>query len=583
MKKNLFFCAVLQSLPFLFGESLLEALQPPPKIEQNFPLQRDKKLSLDFINETLRIMYAPAQWKSDSFGWDREKEYEKLIYLLETTPHMEITEFRKKLHSFVQTTRDYHTNIHFHSTEYATLPFHVRTAEGRVFISSVRADISPLIPLHVGDELLSFDGKPVFEVLQTLIDEAMNGGSKETDLALAAMMLTRRRGSTAIHVPQGSVKIEINSKAAQGKATYLVPWDYHKEQIAPKDKVGADKPRKIASLRDYLYSNPLVSKKSLLPIFKDIKFLHDKMKEEEAHQIGAKKSFLPFLGPPLWVFEGDHFYAYLYKNSFGKLVGYVRIPYYVDDPFQSAPTPMDELGDIIEFFELFADALVVDQLHNPGGNLFNLYDIASMLTPRPLKTIPQHFKLTPAEVDHSLQLLDLLDMLEDVSSLLLLAAEDKEFVRFFANARDYCHFILDQWQGGKSFTDLYYFLGISEVVPNSSVHFSKPIVMVIDELDFSCGDLMPAIMQDNGRAILFGARTAGAGGAVEEMAFPNNCGIDAFSYTTSFLVRDNGLPIENLGVSPDVAVNITAIDLQENYREYCEKLNATVTKAIADN
>ncbi len=52
--------------------------------------------------------------------------------------------------------------------------------------------------------------------------------------------------------------------------------------------------------------------------------------------------------------------------------------------------------------------------------------------------------------------------------------------------------------------------------------------MLINEMDMSCADFMPAILQDNKRATLFGSRTAGAGGHVLSFNFPNIHGIADF-------------------------------------------------------
>ena len=63
------------------------------------------------------------------------------------------------------------------------------------------------------------------------------------------------------------------------------------------------------------------------------------------------------------------------------------------------------------------------------------------------------------------------------------------------------------------------------------------------------GDIFPALMRDNNRAILFGSNTAGAGGAV--VGFGPRINSEAsFSLTVNILKRGNGQPVENLGSPP---------------------------------
>src|SRR5262249_32681194 len=44
--------------------------------------------------------------------------------------------------------------------------------------------------------------------------------------------------------------------------------------------------------------------------------------------------------------------------------------------------------------------------------------------------------------------------------------------------------------------------------------YTKPIIILIDELSISAADIFPAMMQDNHRALLVGVRSSGGGGSV---------------------------------------------------------------------
>ena len=93
---------------------------------------------------------------------------------------------------------------------------------------------------------------------------------------------------------------------------------------------------------------------------------------------------------------------------------------------------------------------------------------------------------------------------------------------------------------------------------------------------------MPAILQDNKRAKLFGSQTAGAGGYVHTFEFPNCHGIAKCSYTASIAERINLRKIENLGVTPDIEYQITAEDLQKGYQGYVDAVNQAVQTLLEE-
>jgi len=83
-------------------------------------------------------------------------------------------------------------------------------------------------------------------------------------------------------------------------------------------------------------------------------------------------------------------------------------------------------------------------------------------------------------------------------------------------------------------------------------------------------------MQDNQRAVIFGTKTAGAGGHVVETRFPNLLGIKAFITTGSLGYRLNGKPIENLGVTPDIMQEVTENDIKNEYQDYIKALHQAI-------
>lgn len=152
--------------------------------------------------------------------------------------------------------------------------------------------------------------------------------------------------------------------------------------------------------------------------------------------------------------------------------------------------------------------------------------------------------------------------------------------------RVYADFIVDQFHGrgsgsGRVLTPPEPLMGIDVVVPRSPDVYTKPILLLINELDFSGADFFPAILQDAGRARLMGVNTAGAGGYIVQMSYFNPFGIAGFYITASLALRPGGRPIENDGVRPHLKYGLSTTDLQDEYCELIDHVNSAVADLVA--
>lgn len=517
---------------------------------------------LDFIRNAFETKYAPALWKKEFAGWDLLTEIDRAKHEVLYHEGCPIKHYQRSLLRFLRSTQDYHVGAFIYSTEAARLPFELGGSQGRYFITQVDEDyISEKgLSLKVGDELILFNSQPINEAVKKFKEQELGHQESLTDQALAEMFLTQRTASQGHIVPKGEISLTVKSCLTGLCSSMNFEWDHVPEMIT--------NPLVSALSPGVIDHSSLLRKKMIAPFFEQ-QLKKDSLLRPHPHAIGTKASFLPPLGRKLWEStEEDPFHAYLFTHPTNKrVIGYVRLPHYVGD-----------YEDVIAFAELIArferktDALVIDQVNNPGGFVFYLYALASLLTDVPLGVPYHRVTLTQESAAQALAAIDDFEEIEsDEEAHSLLGPSIQGYpvdYAFVQSVLEYFRFLVKEWNSGETLTSPYPLFGIREIQPHPSVTYTKPILVLINELDFSGGDFFPAILQDNKRAVLFGSRTAGAGGYVEAFSYPNPFGIGFIHYTGSIAERKDSRPIENLGVDPDIPYELTERDYQENYKDY---------------
>ena len=582
------------------------------------PEQLQKLRALKFVVSLYTEHYAPrTPWKTPGRGVDFMTNYRDVRAQVVAKPDMTQSEFRRLLRRFVEGSQDFHAGISFYSTEASKLPVTIMAVQGRYFIYDVDRDALPesQFPYKMGDEVLSFDGKPVAEVVASLKPAVEN--VRGTDEILAAMSLTARSGRKAMDVPQGKAALKIQT--ADGAVhDVALDWVYQPELI-PQDvppngevlgpEVAPDPSRAVA--QPPLRQGPigvLAQIKKLVREFlapmahPDAALFADSARNDRAHgmTIAAKKSFVPELGKILWpatprekaAMERLPFHAYIYENEHGEKIGYIRVPDYMADDQPQAYAQV--FAQLVAKFEKDTDALVFDQINNPGGNMFYMYTLLSMLTDKPL-AVPQHLMMLD-QSDGKLAAQIIKQAEQPSLAQLLRRAIADEMVAFQAPHEEenpivkFARYILnrlkraqDEKNGSLRLTDPIDLFGVGQIDPQPMVHYTKPLVVLTNELDFSAADFLPAILQDNGRATIFGARTAGAGGAVKSLQWPNQFGIDTISYTWTLAIRTIGQVLENLGVTPNAPYAVTPQDLRDGFQGYKKALNDAAHSKIVSS
>lgn len=533
--------------------------------------------NLDVISNSFSVQYAPTEWKREYAEWDLDIEINKAKELVYTTDPLSVKDFQRIVLGFFKSAKDYHVGVSFFSTESASLPFKVKSANGKYFFTYVdHTKLSPAVfPFNPGDELVAFDGKPVKDVVADLKNSYVGNISELTDKSMAEILLTSRVGALGHEVPNGPVSITVKPMGKNSLSKYQLIWEYYPEKVISKG-VGdfTKKPEATPVLNPIV--DALMAKEMTVPFYKALKKQELPKTEEDLSSLGSRKSFIPFLGKLWWVSdENSPFHAYIYETEDRSFIGYVRIPHY-----QGGEYEVQEFAAIMQLFEDRTDALIIDQVNNPGGSLFYLYSLASTLTDQPLYTPKHRISISQADVMEAVKIIPLLEEVKSDSDAIALLGDNLggtpitfQMAQFMLN---YFRFIVSEWNAGKTLTAPYYLYGIDQINPHPSAQYTKPILLLTNELDFSGGDFFPAILQDNKRVTILGERTAGAGGFVAGCYHPNHFGIAGYSYTASIAERIDNNPIENLGIQPDIQYSITEDDLCYYYYDYIQVIHQAV-------
>lgn len=570
MKKCLFF--ILFLLPaFIFS----------------VPLTKEAMLrDFEIIKNTYEVYYAPGDWKKEFCGWEMERAADESILLIKNMKRPSVKEYQHIVGSFLQSMNDVHVKGSFYSTEASMLPFTMRTAEGRFFISAVHHKLAEKYPdiLHVGDEVISFDGLPVSFSLDEIIRWKNFDPRFPTHRSLATHFLTFAAASHDLKANEGVIEIEVRSGETGEVKDVKMEWTYQPERIW-NGYLTDIKKEKVPSLFHVDMSDPF--HKESLALQNQLMEQEFRCKDDNLQLLGSKKSFVPPLGDLLWESETkDFFHAYLFEKD-GHKIGYIRIPHFspasLKEEIDAIPE-VEEFAKLIAYFEIHSEALVIDVVDNPGGAALFMYTLAAMLTDKPLTPPKFRHTMTQREI---LEAIVQSDELEEVTS----DCEAREVLgetiqgypvdfRLAQHLASHCRYLIDEWNAGKRITGYDYLLGMPTITPYPYIHYTKPILILTNELSVSCGDFFPAILQDNQRATLFGAKTAGAGGGVQMFSHPNPFGIVRYSCTCSIAERVDGEPIENLGVTPDISYEVGVNDLQGGYKGYIEAVNQAIEKVL---
>ncbi len=477
--------------------------------------------------------YGPLKHKEALYNFtlsDLAGEYEAMIQ-----PEMSEDDFYYLIVKFVANFQDVHFGITNDSAESANLGFEVELTEGAYIVTSIDHSILPKgsVRFDVGDELIEFDGQNVDSYIKKTIFPYIRFANKKTQNSFGALLLTNRRKRLS-PLPTGTVKIMFASRIDKSLRREVLSWN----RVTPqKTQLQIELPQ----INTMIGSQHRCSDVSRIAIPENASILD-----------------VPFTAYSMPTEKGD--------------VGFIRIPHYA--PFNYETGEIDAEKWLIDYEKALTEleartvGLIIDQDFNCGGSVALVHKMVSYFADKPFDPALFTFRAGPKQ----LQILNwhfdkyYTEGTTPFRHFQFVIAEVTKAVL----AGDYATPKIPLWGFYDYAVDD---LGEEQVQP-SSVRYTKPVLLLTNEMSASGGDMFPGFMKDLGFAKIMGQQTAGAGGHIyvmpEDPFMLTHSKVRAI-ITRSLFYTPNGDVIEDNGIEPHYYYDITLEDHLGGYQEYLNK------------
>jgi hypothetical protein len=513
--------------------------------------------------------YAPYEWKRDVIGFDLYR----LTPWLQRVHNADDLDFQDALVEFVASLNDAHSFIQFPSNFSASLGFTVDIYDGKVLIDSLNRTLLPAAqyPFTIGDELVALDGQPVKTVIASLRKYQVAANPRSTDRLAANLIRVRPQTIVPHAVDLGDVAVASVRLTATGAVNdYQIPWvktgiGIESQGPLPSPRRGNGRiflPPADGSTGDTAVGgiSPLPAQRgdvgaadSMLPSYMDsVRPLLNVSVAKFPYAVLGFGARAPIFGLPagftvrLGTQSSDFFFSGIYASG-GARIGFIRIPS-MSPP--NTALALQQLDQEVAFFNSNTDVLVVDVMRNPGGSVSATEAFAQRLFPSPFRSLGFEIRATALWV-------------QAIVSAVESAKAAGAPANVIQNLQAIMNEIIEAYNDNRGRTapvslttgDL-----TLQPAPNA---YAKPVLLLVDEMTASGGDMFAAIIQDNHRGPLLGMRTMGAGGSVTQFnctAFTESiCGITLSLMNRGVVISGTEYPpspyIENVGVRPDIVVD----------------------------
>ena len=516
-------------------------------------LTPDQKASdLRSIADRLAKMYAPAEWKRVAFKKDP----------LEIGPWVEKARqtandlaYYEVVVEYIASLQDGHTYYILPSTFRATLGFGVDMYEGKVVIDSIdRTRLSEAdFAAKIGDELLKIDGQAVGDWMAAtsrLLGEGSPGTLRRT---VAGFLTVRDQALLPRAVELGdTATVEIMQEGGT-TASYTIPW------------------RKTGYPVRTLPGIPAVKQAAAAAAASEETFEAKRTRARRDNWKTRDKDWVLGVGSKNMLFGGgdafvkrvgdaasDRFTSGIFTKGERK-IGYVRVPQF---NFSSVFTA---LANELAALDGMTEGLILDLMRNPGGSACGAQALVARVTGDPFRVFRAQHRITFGDVLSAWFYLDDARRFGDADDV----AEAELLVREYEAALN----------EGRALTNPLPVCGSKETeepfrnAAGELGGYTKPVVLLVDEFSASASELVASSLKDNGRALVVGKRTAGAGGSVIDAEYgtlSEGQGAITWALGVRPVEIDTGgeYPVgpyvENIAVRPDKELDLMTVDNLKN-------------------
>ncbi|HUQ93569.1 MAG TPA: S41 family peptidase [Bryobacteraceae bacterium] len=489
--------------------------------------------------------YGPYEWKRDVLGFDL---LDAGPWLTKITATRNDLDFFDVMSEYVSGLNDAHAGYSLPSRFAVRLNFTVDLYDGALYVDSINRSRLPgsEFPFLVGYELVSIDGVDAQRILSRFTRYSIAANTRSTR-RLAAELITARFQSlipSAPEVPEISTVVFRRPDGALDP--YRIPWTRSGLPLTSVGKYPAPPAREAFAQVE----EPADYTKLLRQL------QNCRIPDRGVLNFGSRTpifvSALPNFTRRLGGVAADVFYSGVMEWG-GYKIGFIRIPDF---------SPLNSTGAVtnfqreIAFFEANTDGLVVDVMRNPGGSVTYTEALLGYILPYTWTTIGFQLRATSqwvARISSALESAkaqqapaEIIDQLQVIKDAIVSANREMRGLTTPVPL------------GGTTL----------EQEPRRSqdgalLAYTKPVMLLADELTASGGDMFTAVFQDSGRGPVLGWRTMGAGGNVSSYN-GGSFSLGVTTLTQSLMVRSRDVVssdfpvtrhIENVGVRPDIEVD----------------------------
>ncbi|MFC1853089.1 S41 family peptidase [candidate division CSSED10-310 bacterium] len=560
-KRSLFICSLIFALALL-GAGCDNDCTDCDDTGPNTGLSTDLRVAeFEHMVHMVNKYYGPIEWKNELLGVDILGSADDFIAQIEKVKND--LDYFDLLFGFISQFQDGHTGFSIMSSYAAYLAFNVDLYEGKLLIDDIW---DPRLNLEIGEELVSMDGESAADLVARL-RKYMPGGFGRCSQRWATYLVTIRYQPLYPEVVSGDVDVVVRGLDGTTR-TETMTWSTQ------------GMPYESGIYTDYLSSGGINADHNIWHQLQSIELPAQRL--EFFTNVGKYGHRAPSFKLPDG-FEKrlgkgeDELYSGIYPAG-GKMIGFLRIPTMRNDDSYIV------FRQEIRALDSMTDGLVIDIMDNPGGSVDWCNHMARHL----------HRELWPQCL---FQVRPTLTMIYDFEEWLnedYLPPEWQETLEIAIEK------LWEAYLSGETLTEPISldFKCKGEMcnpavdVLGNPIGYSKPIIILINELSISGGDYFPATMQDSGRAKLVGYRTAGGGGHV--VGYSQNLPYTESSYslTGSLMyryqaVQPTGYPethyIENVGVHPDYDYDYQNLDdLLNEGQNYVQFFTEIILAEIGD-